>query len=103
MKPKQYKKMFDKYIETIVLPEFSDILGFHSRISHTRDWFYNGKPVYTYKPYFVINDQEMSNERRDEIYDVMKTMEQSFQLRDKVRIQYGLESHNSQARYSEDV
>ena len=103
MKRQDYKKMFDKYIRLIILPKFPDILGFNSSISHTKDWFYNAKPVYTYKPYFVINDQEMSNKRRDEIYDVMKTMEQAFQLRDKVRIQYGLKSHNSQKSYSENV
>jgi len=103
MRREQYKKMFDKYIKSIILPRFPDILGFGSSISKTRDWYYNGKAVYTYKPYFVINDQEMSNKRRDDIFDVMKTMEQAFQLRDKVRIQYGLKSHNSSKSYSELV
>ena len=75
MKPEEYVKSFEKYIESIIVPKYPEILNFEVRLSGRREWNFVKKDWnYIVEIIFVVDgtEQKFEDDLREDLHNMKK-------------------------------
>jgi len=87
MNPEQYITSFEKYIEALVVPKYSEIESFEVRLSGRREWSFVKKD-WNYVVEIIFHVDGTEQEFEDDIRDEMYNMKKAFTIGDNITIHF---------------